>query len=149
MRRTVSALPDCLAAHYSGTLQLLEALVCAVEQARSLAAATEHLRTDIELPGALRYLSRLCRAIHSALGVVRGLEPERFAEVAPTVGDFAAVLGSDSVLMALRDQVSDYLPGLPTPLGFCPPRSSVDVTEWGLQHRVGRDPPLAILEPAC
>ena len=32
-RRTVSALPDCLASHYSGTLVDLEAIVLAVEQA--------------------------------------------------------------------------------------------------------------------
>lgn len=147
MRRTVSALPDCLAAHYSGTLQALEALVVAVEQAPSLMAATEHLRTDIELPGALRYLSRLCHAIHGALGIVRGLEPQRFAALPPTVCGFARVLGAASVLMSLRDQASDLLPELPTPLGFRPPRNSADVAQQRIPHRTGRAPPLVILDP--
>ena len=148
IRRTVSALPDCLAAHYSGTLQTLEALVCAVEQAPSLAAAAGHLRTDIELPGALRYLNRLCRAIHGALDIVRGLEPARFAAVPSRVCDFALALGSGSPLMTLRDQLSNYLPGLPPPLGFRPPRISVDISGRGFQHRMGRDPPLVILDPS-
>lgn len=148
IRRTVSALPDCLAAHYSGTLQALEALVRSVEQAPSLASAAEHLRTDIELPGALRYLSRLCRAVHGALDIVRGLEPARFAEVPSTMCNFAFALGSGSVLMTLRDQLNDYLPGLPPPLGFRPPRISADVSGRGFQHRMGRDPPLAILDPS-
>ena len=148
IRRTVSALPDCLAAHYSGTLQALEALVCSVEQAPSLAAAAGQLRTDIELPGALRYLSRLCRAIHGALDIVRGLEPARFAAVPSRVCDFALALGSGSLLMTLRDQLSDYLPGLPPPLGFRPPRISADVSGRAFQHQVGRDPPLAILDPS-
>jgi hypothetical protein len=81
-RRTVSALPDCLASHYSGTLADLEAMVLAVEQAPSRAAAAGQLRTEIEMPGALRYLDRLSRAVHSALATIRGLEPVRFAAVA-------------------------------------------------------------------
>ena len=146
-RRTVSALPDCLASHYSGTLVQLEAMVSAVEQAHSLGAAAEHLRTEIELPGALRYLSRLCRAIHSALASVRGFDPKRFAAVAPTVQDFAAVLGTDSVLIRLRDQASVFLPQLLTPLGFNPLRHNAGTAVRRSQHRMGRDPPQAIVEP--
>ena len=71
MRRTVSALPDCLASHYSGTLEELEVIVRTVEEARSLASASESLRTDIELPGALRYLRRVVTAVHAALLTLR------------------------------------------------------------------------------
>ena len=67
-------------AHYRH-LQALEALVCSVEQAPSLASGRRAVTDDIELPGALRYLSRLCRAIHGALDIVRGLEPARFVAV--------------------------------------------------------------------
>ena len=67
-RRTVSALPDCLASHYSGTLANLEALVLACERAPSRAAAAAQLRIEIELPGALRYLGRLNAAVHGVLG---------------------------------------------------------------------------------
>ena len=145
-RRTVSALPDCLASHYSGTLADLEAMVLAVEQAPSRALAAEQLRTEIELPGALRYLDRLCASVHNALSVIRGLEPVRFAEVAPTLQAFAQVLGAGSILARLRGLVTRYLPHLPIPFGFDPHRRSLDAADRRRQHRTGPDPPSALLE---
>jgi len=145
-RRTVSALPDCLASHYSGTLAELEATVRAVEQAPSRAAAAGHLRTDIQLPGALRYLDRCCRSIHGALATIRGLEPARFTAVAPTLGAFAAALDTDTVLVGLRALAARYLPFLPAPFGFDPFRHSPDVAMSRRQHRAGPDPPTALVE---
>lgn len=144
-RRTVSALPDCLASHYGGTLAAAEAIVLAVEQAPSRMAAAEHLRTEIELPGALRYLNRVCRAVHAALTIIRGLEPLRFGAVSPTLQAFATVLPTSSVLMALRAALAKHLAWLPTPLGFNPPRTDVNSAVRRCQHRVGRDPPLALV----
>jgi hypothetical protein len=144
-RRTVSALPDCLASHYSGTLADLEATVLAVEQAPSRAAAGQ-LRTEIELPGALRYLDRLCDSVHGALSAIRGLEPDRFATVAPTLQAFTAVLGAGSVLMCLRELVARYLAQLTTPFGFNPHRHSPGAAVPRRQHPMGPDPPSAILE---
>ena len=145
-RRTVSALPDCLASHYSGTLADLEAMVLAVEQAPSRALAAEQLRTEIELPGALRYLDRLRRSVHGTLIAVRGLEPQRFGAVAPTLQAFAAVLGTDSVLVCLRGSVAHYLPQLSTPFGFDPRRRSLDAADRRRQHPTGPDPPSAFLD---
>lgn len=146
-RRTVSALPDCLASHYSGTLVELEGLVLAVERAPSMAAATDMLRTDIELPGALRYLRRLCQAIYPILGVVRGLQPARFGALPLTLSAFAAALpGCRSVLMALRELASNSLRWLPTPLGFDPPRHNPANPFLFLQHPMGPDPPQAFLD---
>lgn len=142
----MSALPDCLASHYSGTLAELEATVLAVEQSPSRAAAAGHLRTDIELPGALRYLDRLCRSIHSTLAAVRGLEPVRFTAVAPTLQAFAVALGTVPVLMHLRRRVARYLPLLPAPFGFDPFRHCLDAVVPRPQHQAGPDPPTAILE---
>lgn len=122
--------------------------MCAVEKARSLAAAAEHQRTDIELPGALRFLSRLCRAIHSALRIVRGLDPDTFLIAEPSVAGFTRVLGTDSVLNTLRDRYARYLPQLPTPLGFNPSRANPVNLSMSFQHRMGRDPPHATIEPA-
>ncbi len=146
-QRTVSALPDCLASHRSGTLHECEALVCAVEQAPSLAAASGYLRTDIELPGALRYLTRLLRDIHGALQSIKGLFPVRFA-CEPTLTEFATSLGTPSTLMSLRDIASRYLPELPAPLGFNPHSNSVHNDKSNLQHRVGRDPPIVFIDSA-
>jgi len=145
-RRTVSALPDCLASHYSGTLADLEAMVVAVEQAPSRAIAAGQLRTEIELPGALRYLDRLCRSVHSTLSVIRGLQPERFGALAPTLQAFAAGLGGGAVLVRLREWVARHLPQLPTPFGFDPRRRALDSAVRRRQHRMGPDPPAAILE---
>jgi len=145
-RRTVSALPDCLASHYSGTLSDLEAMVLAVEQAPSRIAAAGQLRTAIELPGALRYLDRLCRSIHATLAALRGLAPERLGAVAPTLQAFALALGSDTVLIELRGLFARYLPQLPTPFGFDPRRRSPGAADRRRQHRTGPDPPTAILE---
>jgi len=146
-RRTVSALPDCLASHYSGSLVELEGVVLAVEQAPSLAAAADGLRTEIELPGALRYLRRLCQAIHRALHIIRGLFPQRFVSVPPTVQGFVAELtDGPSVLMTLREQASRHLANLPTPFGFNPSRSNPVRSPLCRQHRWGPDPPCAILD---
>ena len=145
-QRTVSALPDCLASHRSGTLDELEATVRAVEQAPSLAAAVNTLRTDIELPGALRYLSRLCAAIHESLKIIRGLEPLIFCPVEPTLTDFAAALKIDAVLPGLRARCEDHLALLPTPLGFNPHRIVATPGTHTGQHRAGRDPPVVFAD---
>lgn len=145
-QRTVSALPDCLASHRSGTLDELEAMVRAVEQAPSLAAAVNSLRTDIELPGALRYLVRLCAAIHGALKIIRGLEPLTFCEVAPTLTDFAAALKIDAVLLGLRERFADHLALLPAPLGFNPRRIGAAPGANAFQQRAGRDPPAVFVK---
>ena len=142
----MSALPDCLASHYSGTLAELEATVRAVEQAPSRAAALGSLRTDIQLPGALRYLDRRCRSIHGALATIRGLEPARFTAVAPTLDAFAVALDTDAVLVGLRAMVARYLPFLPTPFGFDPLRYSRNISTSRRQHRAGPDPPIALVE---
>ena len=126
----------------------MEAHVKAVEQATSLLAATVHLRTDIELPGALRYLSRLCRAVHSSLRIVRGLDPVTFLTIEPRVSDFAKVLKTDSVLMYLRKHCARHLQQLPIPLGFNPPQPKSVQPTARFQHQTGRDPPHAIVEPA-
>ncbi len=143
---TVSALPDCLAARRSGTLVELETRLLAVERTGSLTGATHITRTEIELPGALRYLSRLRTDVHGALAIVRGLDPERFLDVVPTLSAFAALLGVVSVLMALRAEYPASLPTLPAPLGFDPPRNARDSGTSACQHRAGRDPPCALVE---
>lgn len=121
----------------------------AVEQAPSRLVAAGQLRTEIELPGALRYLDRLCDAVHGALSAIRGLEPDRFDAVAPTLQAFTAVLGAGSVLGHLRGLVARYLGQLPTPFGFDPHRRSLGAAVRRRQHPTGADPPSAILEASA
>jgi hypothetical protein len=139
-QRTFSLLPDCLAAHLSGTLSEVEAVVRAVEQAPSLEAACQELRPDIELPGVLRWARRRVQAVQAALQALKGLWPEQFP-CAPTLLAFAACLGVSEVLLALRPISEPFLQHLPSPLGFCPRRPLGGGRGRARQHQAGPDPP--------
>lgn len=141
--RTFSLLPDCLAARLSGTLADVEAAVRTAEQASSLEAACDVLRVDIELPGALRWITKRVHAIHAALNLLKGLVPERFLDCKPRLGDFGPRLGIGEVLVALRSIAAAFLPHLPAPLGFAPRHRMQAVHPGGHQHQVGADPPQA------
>ena len=143
---TFSALPDCLCARLSGTVQALEEAVRLVEAAPSLAAAVREERCEIELPGVLRFFGRRVRHTHRALHAIKGLYPQTFAAVLPTVTDFARVLGVESVLVHLRQIASQHLAALPAPLGFNPVRGATRQRRMARQHRVGPDPPIVLVE---
>ena len=127
-----------------------------VERAGSIAAAANTLRTDIQLPGALRQLGGLTRAVHAALRGVRGLEPERLGLCAPTLAGFAVALGivpdadtsaAGSVLVALRSVAAAHLHRLPAPLVFDPCRVRAGRRRSGFQHEVRADRPDDVVEP--
>ena len=147
-RRTVSALPDALASHFSGTLVDTEAHVVAVELATSLASVAMDRRLDIELPGALRYLSRVCKAVHKGLNICRGIYPELLCAAQPTITSFSLRIERSNVLMSLRQQMDRHLAQLPTPLGFNPSRNTPVARLNSFQQQTGSDPPCALLEPA-
>ena len=147
-RRTVSALPDALASHFSGTLADVEAHVRATEQGVSMESVAMNRRLEIELPGALRYLSRLCKAVHKVLNICRGLHPQLLCTAQPTITSFSVLLEEPNVLMSLRQHVARHLPQLPTPLGFNPSRNTAVARLNSFQQQTGRDPPCAMLEPA-
>jgi hypothetical protein len=138
---TFSLLPDCLAARLPGTLAEVEAVVVAVEQAKSVEAACVDLRLDIELPGVLRWVRRRVQAIQASLRTLKGLMPERFAGCAPRLGAFAECLQVEGVLSALRAIAAPYLRWLPAPLGFSPLRLRGGEPARPHQHPAGADPP--------
>ena len=139
--RTFSLLPDCYAARLSGQLSEVEALVRAVEQAPSQAAACARLRLEIELPGVQRFITRRVQAVHTALVVIKGLVPERFGPCTATLLAFALMLGVPEVLVALRGIAEPWLQELPRPLGFCPRHQPGGGRDRARQHRAGADPP--------
>jgi len=141
---------NCLSSHRSGTLDECEALVRAVELAPSLAAACTDLRTDIELPGALRFVNRLLKSVYGALRAIKGLSPTPFNGTATLMGFALALGGNDQrhVLMSLRHHARHHLAELPTPLGFNPHSNRVHNGSYPHQHRAGRDPPARLVE-AC
>ncbi|MEA3273955.1 MAG: hypothetical protein U9Q81_01365 [Pseudomonadota bacterium] len=139
--RTFSLLPDCLAARLSGTLAEVEAVVRNVEQAASLEASCQGLRLDIELPGALRWVSRRIHAVHASLNLLKGLLPKVLATCTPTLTAFSERLGVAEVLLELRQIAAVFLHRLPAPLGFVPRRTPGGGRDRARQHRVGADPP--------
>ena len=110
--RTFSLLPDRFAAQLPGTRCAVEAVVAEVEWAKSLEAAADILRPDIELPGALRWTPRRARAGHAA---------RSRAEVPPTLRLHPLSLRNDpSARGALRLERAHQSPGATK----TPPRAS-------------------------
>jgi hypothetical protein len=141
---TFSLLADCFAARLPGSLTELEQVVVEAEQAASLEAAANRVRTDdIALPGALRWTRRRLRQVHSILEILIALIPQLWG-CQPTVCALRRWLQGDSVLPQLRELAGAYLHRLPPPLGFaCAwPRGGADGDP--IQHDKGPDPPLAM-----
>lgn len=137
----MSLLPDCFAARLSGTLFEVEAVVEQVEQARSLEAAADHLRSDIELPGVLRWMRLRVKSVQLAFRLLKGLMPEWFMNCEPTLASFRQRLALDWVLPALREIAAIHLPVLPPPLGFRPREFGMVNLKAADQQRAGPDPP--------
>jgi hypothetical protein len=122
-RKSISLLPEFLAARLSGTLDEVEAVVAAVERAGGVTAALEAVHpADAEdavgLPCALRSMRRRVRAVHAALLAIITLLPERFAGTRPTIEGLRIALSTHRALVALRELAATHLPALPAPLGF-------------------------------
>lgn len=111
------------------------------EQASSREALAHHLRMEIDLPGALRWIDRRCQPISALLHTLKGLFPEQFAQCSPTLSDFRRVLQTSQVLMTLRERAERFLPQLPAPLGFAPRRTPGWAPRPRGQHLAGADPP--------
>ena len=141
---TFSLLADCFAARLTGSLQEVEAVVVGVEQARSQEAAADDLRTDIELPGALRWLRRRLKPVQAALTLLLGLFPDLLAGCLRPSARFASGSGSTGCLPALREIAEVQLAHLPPPLGFRPPLPRGGESESPNQHQAGPDPPVPI-----
>ena len=150
---TFSALPDCLCARLSGTVQELErggAVGGKVLVARGGRCAKCAAR--LSCPACCASLAGGCATFIGRCRAIKGLYRKTFAAALPTVTDFARVLGVDggnvhrlgieSVLVHLRQIASQHLAALPAPLGFNPVQTGVRNsagllanTEWGLTRR--------------
>lgn len=138
---SISLLPDFLCARLTGTLAEVEAVVAAADAAPTQEAASEVLRSDIELPGALRWLRRRVRLVGAGLAAAIGLLPGLLAGCKPTVTSIRSALGAEVALVRLRLELVPHLVALPPPLGFGPrpPRRRSSLT--ALQQEAGPDPP--------
>ena len=139
---TFSLLPDCLAARLPGTLARLEEVVAHAERASSLMAAADHLRGyDVQLAGAMRWVSRRVRLVHHVLSVVIGLLPQQLAGCRAELTACRARLGSDAVLERLRSMTDRWLATLAAPLGFRPHGITGGNPSLGRQQHPGPAPP--------
>ena len=139
---TVSLLPDFLASRLSSTLAEVEEVAEAVERrGASIEAVARDLRPDIDGQGAVRWVMRRVVAVVAVLKALKGLRPDVFAMVAPTVGAFRAVLGAAAVLPALRDVAGAQLSFVPPPVGFGPRHHAGKTGRGRRQHEAGADPP--------
>ena len=117
--QTVSLLPKCLAAHWSGTLAEIEGAVREAGRARSQSAAANRLRPDyIGLIGAMRWLRRRVLAVRAFLTAVSTVCPQQCGQLDPTLEAFGARFGGESLLAQLRVLAGPSLGSLPAPVGF-------------------------------
>lgn len=143
-RTTFSLLPDCLASRLGGTLDAVEEVVASVETkvaaGSSIEKAAGEIRPDIELPGAVRWVRRRLGPVRMVLLALVTLMPGRLGNE-PRLGSVHKVLGTEQVLMRLREMGAAHLGSLAPPVGFGPrPRR-----RWRRRRRrqqgTGPDPP--------
>ena len=139
--RTVSLLPDFLCSRLTGCLADAEAVVVAVEAAPSREAASETVRPDIEMPGALRWMRRRVRLVQAGLAAAIGLLPTLLAGCKPTVRSVRSAFGAEVALVRLRLELSSSLAMLPPPLGFGPRPLRHRRPKSSIQQDMGPDPP--------
>ena len=136
---TFSALPDCMAARVVGSLDEVEQAAVAAES-KGVEGAAQDLRTEIDLPGAMRWIRRRRDAVRDALLALITTLPARLGTV-PRMQAVRAVLETDRALVALREIGADHLHALRYPLGFCRPHRRRAERDLVTQHETGPDPP--------
>ena len=70
---TFSLLPDCLASRFPSDLDALEHVAVHVASSRSVEAAADVLRPEIELPSAVRWIRRRLTAVRTSVVLLAGL----------------------------------------------------------------------------
>ena len=127
----------------AGTLAEVEATVRAVDESPNLREAADEVRPHgVGEAAARRWLQRRALLVAACLELLRSLYPDRFAHVEPTLAAFGAVLGTQAVLVRLRDVAAAQLSALPAPLGFHSARNkAVDPKKSPRQHKTGLSPP--------
>ncbi len=136
---TFSALPDCMAARIVGSLDEVEQVALAAES-KGVEAAAQDLRTEIELPGVMRWIRRRRDAVRGALLALITAIPGRLGTL-PRIEAVRTVLGTERALVSLREVGADHLHALSYPLGFCRPQERRSERDLTAQHETGPDPP--------
>jgi len=136
---TFSVLPDCMAARVVGSLDEVEQVALAAES-RGIEAAAQDLRTEIDLPGAMRWIRRRRDAVRIGLLALITAMPGRLGTI-PRIQALRVVIENERALVALREIGADHLQALSYPLGFCRPQKRRSERDFPTQHKTGPDPP--------
>ena len=139
--KTISLLPDFLAAGAKGPLQAVEDAGDAVERhtgsLEQLAAGMRPMAEDDpdtdHVGGTVKWLRRRQCWVAAALAVAQQLLPEKLAGCEPTLAAFRAALGVTRVLVTLRQLLAARLAEVPAPVGLARRRAR--------PHGMGPDPP--------
>jgi len=135
---TFSLLPDCLASRFPSDLDDLERVVTHVAAARSVEAAADTLRPDIELPSAVRWIRRRLSLVRAALVLAASVLPGVLVCEASLV-TLGVAWDTDRVLVGLRGRVASHLVLLPPPIGFGPRPIRRPIRAPARQHAMGAD----------
>lgn len=140
-RVTFSLLPDCFASRLSGSLQEVEAAVAAAEAAPTLTDAAQQVRPELmDVRHALKWLRRRTRPVKVALTALVTLL-ETLEGVDATVTAVRVALGTEQVLVTIRELLSEQLSSLRHPVGLRPRGPKRNDAAEVSQHKAGPDPP--------
>lgn len=119
-RMTFSLLPAFMAAGCPGTLDDIEKAVLVHEDCGTVSQALKHVRANHhgDIRAQRRWLQRRMAAVHLLLATVKGLFPDLYSDVAPTLASFRQNGLPANTLMTLRIRCEPWLGSLPRPVGF-------------------------------
>ena len=95
-------------------------MVLAQEACGTVSQSLQHVRAGHhgDVRAQRRWLQRRIAAVHLLLATVKGLLPDLYSDVAPTLSSFRQKGPPTTVLMTLRTQCEPWLRTLPRPVGF-------------------------------
>ncbi len=127
-RTTFSLLPTFMAAGCPGTLDDIETVVLAYEECGTVNGSLQRVRAGhgSTARAQRRWLQRRIGAVQLLLATVKGLFPELYYEVDPTLASFRHKGPPVHILVILRIQCESWLQTLPRPVGFYRKKRSVE-----------------------
>ena len=125
---TFSLLPTFMAAGCPGTLDEIEDAVLVHEDCGTVSQSLQRIRAGHgnHARTQRRWLQRRIEAVHLLLATVKGLFPDLYGEVVPTLASFHQKGPPSQLLRTLRIQCEPWLQTLPCPVGFDPVTKPVE-----------------------
>ena len=143
--QTFSQLPDFAACRASGELKDIEnvAVLFGDERARgaTVEQAARTIRPDISPQSAMRWVSRRCTWMLTALTLLAGIAPESGAACGKSIKELRAFFDIPVLLVNMRQIENSILQRAMPPLGFKPPYRHHVFSKLPMQQSMGADKP--------